>query len=144
MKKYTLIGIIILSVFVTGCAGPWKTKKLSKNSNIYMYDTVLIMDNKSHDWRPFSYIDGAQIEAGRTRVETVTKDHNITVSAELKNNRSNPLTVQVQTVFFDEDKYPTGDETNWKFFVIPRQSVHFYTVTSIKPAQHYQIRVRYE
>lgn len=144
MKRCTISGCTIMLVLLTGCIGPWEPKDISKYSNIYRYDTVLIMDNKIEDWRPISYITGARIEVGRTWIKPATKDHNITVSAELKNNRGKPLTVQVQTLFFDENKYPTSDETNWKHIIIPRQSVHLYTATSIKPAKHYQIRVRYQ
>jgi hypothetical protein len=144
MRFLRRVAVVACLTWLTSCVGPWGMKAVPADAGIYSLDSVVVMDNRATDWRPLSYVTGARAEAGRVRGEVVDGSGNLRVSAELKNNRASAVTLQVQTVFYDGERFPTGDETNWEHIVVPRRSIHLYTTSSMKPAQHFQVRVRYE
>ncbi len=70
-------------------------------------------------------------------------DGRLQVFANLRNRKEHRLSVQVQTVFKDENGYPTGDETAWETIIIPELSQHSYqSIAQNSKARRYTIRVR--
>jgi uncharacterized protein YcfL len=70
-------------------------------------------------------------------------DGRLEVFANLRNRVEKRLTVQVQTVFKDENGFSTGDETAWETIIIPELSQHSYhSIAQNSKARKYTIRVR--
>ena len=70
-------------------------------------------------------------------------DGRLQVFANLRNRTDKRLTVQVQTVFKDENNFSTGDETAWETIVLTELSQHTYqSIAQNSKARRYTIRVR--
>lgn len=70
-------------------------------------------------------------------------DGRLQVFANIRNRTEKRLTVQVQTVFKDENGYSTGDETAWETIIITDLSQTTYQSVAQNPkARKYTIRIR--
>ena len=73
----------------------------------------------------------------------LAEDGRLQVFANIRNRWTKRLTVQVQTVFKDENGFSTGDETAWETMIITERSQTSYQTTSQNTnARKYTIRIR--
>ena len=75
---------------------------------------------------------------------TWTADGRMIVRANLQNKMATTeLRIQVRTVFTDEQGFSTGDETPWKYFLLPRGSIITYSVTAMNDkAKNFHVEIR--
>jgi len=96
------------------------------------YQTVVLLGPKLAD---LIAVEGQKAE--------YTEDGRLKVYANIRNRSKKRLTVQVQTVFKDENGFSTGDETAWETMIITDLSQTTYSaVAQNSEARRYTIRVR--
>ncbi|MSR64243.1 MAG: DUF1425 domain-containing protein [Verrucomicrobiae bacterium] len=94
--------------------------------------TVVLLSEQLSEWIA---VEGQQAK--------YSEDGRLQVFANLRNRVEKRLTVQVQTVFKDENGFPVGDETPWETIILPELSQHAYqTIAQNSKARKYTIRVR--
>ncbi len=133
MKKTMIsLSVLICTIFViSGCkSGPYQAK--SDQYPLEQTDKVTIMDSKLESW---------------IRVNTATKkytdDGRLIAYAEIRNNHSKSVIVQVQTIFKDANNMALGDATNWESIIIPQNAVEYYQVPAFSvEAKEYSIRIK--
>jgi uncharacterized protein YcfL len=72
-----------------------------------------------------------------------TEDGRLQVFANLRNREEERVTIQVQTMFKDENGFSTGDETAWETIILTELSQTTYqSVAMNNKARKYTIRIR--
>ena len=96
------------------------------------YHTVVLLDE--------DLADLIAVEGQRARY---SDDGRLQVYANFRNREDKRVTVQVQTVFKDENGFSTGDETAWETIIIPELAQTTYqNIAQNSKARRYTIRVR--
>ena len=136
-----LCSLSLVLLCVDGCVGPWAARQ-SGAPVATMANTVVVMDRDMRSWQPFATVFGDAVTVDRN-TGTKTVDGRLLAHIELKNNRNRDLHLQIQTVFRDGQGAQLSDQSNWEYIIIPRQSTHLYSCTSMqKSAATYQVRIR--
>jgi uncharacterized protein YcfL len=132
MKKI-IVGVVLIGALLAGCA-PAKGKK-----PFWARDYI-------EDKETFVHLDSG-LEGSLRLVDEATDktgDGRLIVKAKLMNRYTTTLRVQIQTVFKDEQGFPTGDETNWELILIPAKAYYYYEAKAMNTkAKKYTIRCKY-
>jgi len=95
-------------------------------------ETVVLLEEDLED---VIAVEGQQAKYG--------EDGRLQVFANLRNREEERVTIQVQTVFKDENGFSTGDETAWETIILTELSQHTYQSIAQNPkARKYTIRIR--
>jgi uncharacterized protein YcfL len=129
------IFLLLLAVLIAGCASvPAKGIKPLKESQLYEETQTFVYLNKGLN-KQLMLVDQAV---------SFTEDGRLVVKAKLFNKLPQDLRVQIQTVFKDQDGYPSGDETNWELIIVPHNAYYYYEAKAMNvKGRNYVSRCRY-
>jgi hypothetical protein len=131
MGRHVPVIAALLGLALAGCSfkGP---RPLQAFKPLDETDSVLAVDEAS-----YKLVAMSQLQAERQ------KDGRLQLVVELNNLSAQDLSIQVQTVFRNQEGSLYGDETNWEMIVLPGGGDYRYEVTSLQPqADTYRIQVR--
>ena len=129
------ISLLLLTILIAGCASvPAKGIKPLKASQLYEETQTFVYLNKGLN-KQLMLVDQSV---------SFTEDGRLVVKAKLFNKLPQDLRVQIQTVFKDQDGYPSGDETNWELIIVPHNAYYYYEVKAMNAkGRNYVSRCRY-
>jgi uncharacterized protein YcfL len=129
-KVLWISGILIISFFFSGCAGPYVPK--SDVPTIEDVEEVVLLDK---DLRKKVAVDHKSLYK--------TEDGRIEAKATLRNMKKYRLHVQVQTVFKGTDGFSLAEDSAWQDIILSSYETKTYSCKSLSgKAESFTIRIR--
>lgn len=131
MKKIIFVALVMFVAI--GCSsGPYRAKSPKKDKELYEQTQNFVVLDKALQKK----IAVADQSPSRT------EDGRLKVRAKILNKTKKDLSIQVQTIYKDEEGYPV-DETNWQLEIIPAKAYYYYESKSLNnKATDYTIRCK--
>ncbi|MBI4028395.1 MAG: YcfL family protein [Verrucomicrobia bacterium] len=128
--KNTLVCLMVLLCF--GCAGEGPYVPAQRQPSPELENTAVILDESLAD---------------RIAVDSQNAEHTaqgkLKGMANVRNRTNQDLSIQVQTVFRDDNGFSIGDDTAWETVILTANETRTISATSTsKKAERYTIRVR--
>ena len=132
MKPSLHLIAMLIAILCFGCAseGPYVPSQRTPSPEIE--NTTVLLDKELADLIAVDSQDAERTSQGKLKGK-----------ANVRNRTNQDMTVQVQTVFRDDNGYSIGDDTAWETVILTANETRTITATSTsKKAERYTIRIR--